>query len=599
MVRKYAITEDEFLGMHIDPADGHLKTVRDNGDPVDFGTAMGPSVTDSGVAEFIADPGSLTATQLSATMADEAADTGSALAAQIGLNIERATQTIDARRFGVAAGTTADNTVALQAALDAAADSRLALSLPPGKIKVQSQVRWKHRLHSIIGTQSTSLDFTGATSGPAILMDPTGADATLPRTFMADLSISGPTGIGTTVDGISHLTDFDTKWAEFRRVRISGFRDQVSLKTNSYLWSFEGVTFDTAVRNSVRLAGTNMGENFNFLNCTFQNNTNAPFIFLEPENGSSMFLRGCSLDFGAQIAEIQGGSIEVASCHMEGRYSGAWFTIKAGGSRPSALLIRGGAVIVQPKVVNTGVCHLLVRIDPTTVKPDESVVVSVDGTSVVDRSSLGMRMLRDTSTQPDRNMITMRPVIGMVENGMRISMGVESSLVRNSSLSTALTLTTGAPTISDDSFVSGMSSAYTFDAAKVGRDGTVGAAKFDLAATGRTTILSKRFRVPDDRRPVLFSLATACEHLTTTGSALEYLVEWYSAANIATSLGGERGYPEALRFSYNNLTDVTRDWLTGDLLVMPPRGAGFCQIRFCATNSTGTLWVRDMEATQL
>lgn len=58
MVRKYAITEDEFLGMHIDPADGHLKTVRDNGDPVDFGTAMGPAISDTGVAEILAEPDS-------------------------------------------------------------------------------------------------------------------------------------------------------------------------------------------------------------------------------------------------------------------------------------------------------------------------------------------------------------------------------------------------------------------------------------------------------------------------------------------------------------------------------------------------------------
>lgn len=41
MVRKYAMTEDEFLGMHVDSVDGHLKTVRDNGDPVDFGKVSG------------------------------------------------------------------------------------------------------------------------------------------------------------------------------------------------------------------------------------------------------------------------------------------------------------------------------------------------------------------------------------------------------------------------------------------------------------------------------------------------------------------------------------------------------------------------------
>lgn len=69
MVRKYAMTENEFLAMHIDPEDGHLRTVRENGDSVDFGVALGPAVTDAGIAEKIADTGSQTNAQLSNTFA--------------------------------------------------------------------------------------------------------------------------------------------------------------------------------------------------------------------------------------------------------------------------------------------------------------------------------------------------------------------------------------------------------------------------------------------------------------------------------------------------------------------------------------------------
>lgn len=41
MVRKYAVTEDEFLSMRVDPVDGHLKATRDNGTLVDFGKVSG------------------------------------------------------------------------------------------------------------------------------------------------------------------------------------------------------------------------------------------------------------------------------------------------------------------------------------------------------------------------------------------------------------------------------------------------------------------------------------------------------------------------------------------------------------------------------
>jgi len=67
MVRKYAITEDEFQSIHIDPVDGHLKGFRDNGDPVDFGNAMGPAATDATVAGFLGGSGP-SAVQLNTSM---------------------------------------------------------------------------------------------------------------------------------------------------------------------------------------------------------------------------------------------------------------------------------------------------------------------------------------------------------------------------------------------------------------------------------------------------------------------------------------------------------------------------------------------------
>ena len=53
MVRKYAMTEDEFLSGRVDPVDGHLKFTRDNGDTVDMGVAVGPGATNSAVASFV------------------------------------------------------------------------------------------------------------------------------------------------------------------------------------------------------------------------------------------------------------------------------------------------------------------------------------------------------------------------------------------------------------------------------------------------------------------------------------------------------------------------------------------------------------------
>lgn len=60
----YLISEGEFERMRVDPVDGHLKSTRDNGTPVDFGPVTGEQVTDAQMAAQVSDDGSLTVAEM-------------------------------------------------------------------------------------------------------------------------------------------------------------------------------------------------------------------------------------------------------------------------------------------------------------------------------------------------------------------------------------------------------------------------------------------------------------------------------------------------------------------------------------------------------
>jgi hypothetical protein len=104
MVDKYLVTENEYLSMTVDPADGHLKATRDNGDPVDFGKVSGDITPDALAARDAAIAAADRAEAVGDTndtiMAGVAADAGSAFATELSAKF--------AKRAHVVVGPTGD-----------------------------------------------------------------------------------------------------------------------------------------------------------------------------------------------------------------------------------------------------------------------------------------------------------------------------------------------------------------------------------------------------------------------------------------------------------------------------------------------------------
>jgi hypothetical protein len=500
--------------------------------------------------------------------------------------------------YGVKADATIDDTAALQSAFDAASATGATLVLPGGTIKITAELSWKYQDCSIIGTTKTQIDARSLTTGCALRLISTTASGRVRRS-LADVVLLGPSATATTVDAISHSTAQDTRGVEIRGVTFTGFRNQVRLLDNAFLWLFDQCVFTSAKASTVFLNGSNMGENISFRGCLFDAGA-AGFSYLEVGQAAacSLFLHQCSFDFGSKVLDLSSGYVNFAQCHLEGRYAGPWITARDGGARPSAVTLNGGQIVAQAKQGDTLTHHTIVRIDTPT-SGDYGVAVSINGTNIKDSSGLNGVVVLDDASGKSNNVLTLDPTVSGGGGG-RIAIGKPANILRRGQFDTATPIATGTANTWDDAWIgSGTSiNGYSFDTSTSTKSGTAsGCAKFsNLAYTARNTLLAKRGLVVPGR-PVLLSLQYAYDNLTADSSGITVLVQWLRADDPNTALDAETPYNQLFRGGLKNLTNATSSWNMGSIVVNPPLGAGYIQVRMTAVNTTAAaLYIRGFEA---
>lgn len=233
---------------------------------------------------------------------------------------------VNVRDFGAKGDGTTDDSAAFAAALTAAALGGLDLAIPGGIYKIPTAQTWNAYKHSIRGFGNVFLDFGTCTSGPALTV--TGAaggsgysvSLTGTQHEMESLTLLGPDTDATTVDGIYFADSSAVSMVTTRKVRVTGFRDNLSFGSNTWLTKFYDCTFSKAHRRGINLTpGTNAGENVSFFGCLVNNchaATNDAVGVYSSGNPDAYF-HGCSFDYNDIEFNHTGGKITVHGGHIE------------------------------------------------------------------------------------------------------------------------------------------------------------------------------------------------------------------------------------------------------------------------------------------
>ncbi|ALJ19495.1 hypothetical protein [Microbacterium sp. No. 7] len=268
--------------------------------------------------------------------------------------------------MGVEAGTGADQTAALQDAINAAGALKVALVLPAGVIRVDGQITLPRDWVSIRGSHMSILDWSNATfSGPAI-RGTVGAGGIIPvpaygvgSSRIENVSLRGPQATDTEVDGLSLETP-STYTGRFvlDRVNFVGFRHQEIIGSGSYLHKHFSCTYARAQQTAVYFAGTSdSGENVSWSGCIFHNmNSSHPaatFLRGVQESAGEAYFSHCSFDYGRRTLVADSGTWDFSQCHIESDFNAApWFSISSptGATRPTVLAFHGGQIMPHDTV---------------------------------------------------------------------------------------------------------------------------------------------------------------------------------------------------------------------------------------------------------
>ncbi|HWU28018.1 MAG TPA: hypothetical protein VN041_02870 [Microbacterium sp.] len=517
---------------------------------------------------------------------------------------------IFATDFGVTADGTTDDGAAMVSALATAATLQVTLRLPGGKVKVNSLLTWKHRLHDIEGGSNTILDFSGISTNNVTVftLDPTA--------FVSDIAQSkwsvcrgvhflGSLSNFTNTHGITHLTTADTVNVRFENCSVQGFKNQVVLKDNAYLWKFSNCSFRYAMGRTFSFGGLNMGENFHFEHCKIFNNNNDTFVYTAPTNAGDIKFSQCSFDGGAQVADLNGGTVNWDDCHFEGtKYGPQWVKMTSGGSASTVAKFTGGQLYISTRT--DSVRHVLFRIGAPLGGSTNPVSLSVDGLHIIDRSnSAGAILVKDESglTHPwgaSANLIKMRPQIAPFSPPQEIAIGSASQWL-GGALAALPTVGTGTAQPHQAQFRSSYSTSTTplaisFDSAKTNRDGIAGAVLFSSATTSGTgTFLARRFLCRAGRQMAV-SVSFARENLLIGTGGMDMRVSWWADTSATTAIS--TGQLVATLIPQATTAD-TVGWRTVMLVLNPPPGALLGEVWFGNAAMSGKIWVQDFDILEL
>jgi hypothetical protein len=244
----------------------------------------------------------------------------------------------DVRRYGAVCNGVADDSEALQQALDVGGVVTLF-----GAVKCATALTMDAANCTLDGRGCTLL--SGLTSAGFLLtITSTEASENCTRHGLRNLFIQGDDTVGVIALSFEATTPAVIAGFTVQSVSINNFQAGVRIYENAFCLNFAGCMFsELGSAVYVPTGGTNYGEKITFNHCFFGNNTKCLETAYE---ACQLHLINCSLDYSNIIASIGRGWALFENCYVENNLdTNEWFEVGDGASRPT-IIFRGGVISV-------------------------------------------------------------------------------------------------------------------------------------------------------------------------------------------------------------------------------------------------------------
>lgn len=250
-------------------------------------------------------------------------------------------------RYGVVANGTTDDASNLQEAILAANAAGIPCALPPdiSVIKCDSGLILDAAKTRFTAPAKCTLDFSGMTSGNAILLDCSVTNSNLApldniTNEMGGFKLLGGAAAGVTAIKVRSTTGYPYFYL-FHHISADNFALTVDLGANCFGTGFEDVAFRAAsgINNTLIQCltgdGSNYGERFNFTRAMLYNSGR---ILLNTNAATTFRFLNSSFDYSDVMADIQAGRVSLESCHIETNKD-TDYLFKLSGNESSALTL--------------------------------------------------------------------------------------------------------------------------------------------------------------------------------------------------------------------------------------------------------------------
>lgn len=247
---------------------------------------------------------------------------------------------VNVKDFGAKGDGVADDTEAIQAAIDSLVDTQAkgAVLIPTGKYVINSKLEIDVAYVSIKANGAT-IDASNITSGEALHV----YGSYYPPFYQSMNCLEGfeLIGAGRNTDTIGILFDSSTgstSHTNYFKLNINKFKTGIVFGSHSYLQNFINCDVSDCKTCVLMPTGyTDYGEKISFFGCTLYNSNNA--IEIRNSDGA-FFITQTSIDYTQHVATVNAGVLFLTDCHIESRY---WGTGEYEGISPFTLANTNGA----------------------------------------------------------------------------------------------------------------------------------------------------------------------------------------------------------------------------------------------------------------
>lgn len=240
---------------------------------------------------------------------------------------DKLAQYVSVKDFGAVGDGVADDTAAIQAALDYCETSGDTLGFPAGDYLISASLTYNHQAHSIVGGEAVIS--APSLAGYALVCQGYTESLGTPVWQSANKSVNGLRLKGARVAGQHGILLGDPaavlsgSHATFENVVVESFDQGVTFSNNSYLFRGRSINiFDCVTALYFPNGLTNAGENVAFLQSAFFNSTQLANV-----NASYFYFFECSFDYFTNyaISAGNGAIVRAHACHFETDKTGDYF----------------------------------------------------------------------------------------------------------------------------------------------------------------------------------------------------------------------------------------------------------------------------------